>query len=114
MKRSVPAVVGGTAAVVALLGLPAFTVKTAESAADPGGFAQCLTEHGVPAELAGPPPGGHPGGPGGPGGPPPGAPGEHTAPPAPEGVDPGTWNDAFASCAEFAPTPPPGHPAPPA
>ncbi|MDY6996069.1 MAG: hypothetical protein SW019_05705 [Actinomycetota bacterium] len=120
MKRSATAMVGA-AAVAALLSLPAYTVQSAESAADPGDFAACLTEHGVPADLAGPPRG--PGGPDGPppgrpDGPPPGghpgAPGERPAPPVPEGVDPGTWNDAFASCAEFAPAHPPGHPGPPA
>ncbi|MBX7435200.1 hypothetical protein JDV09_24320 [Mycobacterium sp. Y57] len=107
-----------------MLAVPACTAQTAESAASPQDFTQCLIDHGVPADAAtppqGPPPGadGAPQGPppGGEAGPPPGRPGsgDRPAPPAPSGVDEATWNDAFTACAEVAPGPPPGHPGPPA
>lgn len=73
-------------------------------------FAQCLTEHGVPAPPQGhpdgPPPGGQPpqGAPDGP--PPGGARPDGGTPPAPPNVDQQTWDSAMRACAQFAPAPP--------
>lgn len=54
-------------------------------------FAQCLTDHGLPAPPKD-----------GPGGPPP-----HGAPPGPPpGVDEQTWDSARQACASLAPAPP--------
>lgn len=88
----------------------ASSATSTEAGPPPGGdaFAQCLTEHGVPA-----PPQGGPHGPGPDGhgpheghhGPPPN--GEHGTPPAPPGVDQNTWDTAQQACSSLAPTPPP-------
>lgn len=56
------------------------TPTTSESPTGHGAFAECLHGHGVPA-----PPG--------------------PAAGTPEGVDEGTWQQAMADCAEFAPGP---------
>jgi len=53
-----------------------------------GAYAQCLTEHGVPAPA------------GGALGPQPGGP--------PPGVDQDTWHTAMQACSSLAPGPPPG------
>ncbi len=80
---------------------------------DHDAFTACLTEHGVPAPPDGGP--GHgPGGPGGPGGQPPAGPppsgapqpGQGGTPPAPPGVDQGTWDTAMQACKSLAPAPP--------
>ncbi len=84
MPRSLSHITGAVAAAVAMLAVPTCTAQTAESAASPKDLAQCLIDHGVPADAA--------------------------TPPVPSGVDDATWNDAFAACAELAPGTLPGHP----
>jgi hypothetical protein len=84
------------------------TSESTSAAAAPDGhdaFTACLTEHGVPA----PPEGGPPAGMTPPSGPPPSGaprPGEGKTPPAPPGVDQGTWDEANEACASLAPAPP--------
>ena len=128
MPRSLPLFAGGAAAVITLFAVPACSTGIAESSASPNDFARCLTDNGVPQEFATPPQGPRPGGPPGgdgqaPQGPPPGADGQppqgpppagqRPPPPVPDGVDAGTWNDAFAACADLAPPHPPGRGGPP-
>lgn len=116
MPRSLSLFAGGAAAAITLFAVPACSTGIAESSASPNDFARCLTENGVPQEFATPPQGPRPGGPtGGDGQPPQGPPpaGQRPPPPVPDGVDAGTWNDAFAACADLAPPHPPGRGGPP-
>ncbi|WP_234709537.1 hypothetical protein [Mycolicibacterium cosmeticum] len=84
------------------------TSESTSAAAAPDGhdaFTACMTEHGVPA----PPEGGPPAGMTPPSGPPPSGapqPGEGKTPPAPQGIDQGTWDKANEACASLAPAPP--------
>jgi hypothetical protein len=74
-------------------------------------FRDCMSQHGVTmpehehGSGHGPGPEGHPDGP--PPGDTPGAPGDGQAPPAPPGVDQGTWDTAHQACASLAPAHPP-------
>lgn len=98
---------------------PAAVSELSETPApgDHDAFTACLTEHGVPAPPEGGPGSHGPGGPGGPGGPngqppagppPSGAPqpGQGGPPPAPPGIDQGTWDTAMQACKSLAPAPP--------
>ena len=90
------------------------TSESTSAAAAPDGhdaFTACMTEHGVPAPPEGGPPAGMTPPPGmtPPSGPPPSGapqPGEGKTPPAPPGVDQGTWDKANEACASLAPAPP--------
>lgn len=75
-------------------------------------FRDCMSQHGVTMPEHGPGGGhGHPDGPPPDGATPPsgapGAPGDGQAPPAPPGVDQGTWDTAHQACASLAPARPP-------
>ncbi|MBI3226672.1 MAG: hypothetical protein HYZ39_16625 [Mycolicibacterium cosmeticum] len=90
---------------------PSATSTSQSQSGDRQAFRDCMTQHGVTMPEHGPG-GGHgehgPGPEGRPDGPPPGgAPGAGQAPPAPPGVDQGTWDSAHQACASLAPAHPP-------